>query len=161
MSCDETVVAAQLGRRPRGSWRVASRCPHGNPSVIATAPRLKEGEPFPTTFWLTCPDMVAAVGALESAGGVAEWASRLAHDPSLARRALEADEEYRRIRDAEGGVPGPKDVGTAGQRDPLRTKCLHAHVAAALAGISDPVGEAVLSGLADGCADAACGSRRS
>lgn len=129
--------------------------------MIATTARLESGEPFPTTFWLTCPHLVAAVGAVESAGGVADWASRLARDPSLARRAREADGEYRRARDAEGGEPGRPDVGTAGQIDPLLTKCLHAHVAAALAGIADPVGEGVLSGLPSGCADGACGRRGS
>lgn len=152
------VVTRQLGREPRGKWRVVARCAHGYPTAIATAPAGEAGEPFPTLFYLTCPHLTEAIGELESAGAVGQWRQRLAEDADLAARMRAADRAYRRARAREGGGEDPvSDVGTAGQRDPLATKCLHAHVAAFLGGIGDPVGEAVLGGLDPECADRRCG----
>ncbi len=157
MSVDADSVARQLGRPPRGSWRVATRCPFGYPTVIATPSMLESGEPFPTLFWLTCPHLVEAVGQLESAGEVETWAARLAADSTLAARMRSADEAYRLARAAEsGGIDACPTVGLAGQRDPLATKCLHAHVASALAGVDDPVGTAVLAGLGRQCTNERC-----
>jgi hypothetical protein len=147
---------------PRGRWRVVSLCEHGYPRVIAVAPLLEDGVPFPTTFWLTCPHLVEVVHALESAGEHRGWTERAATDPTLASLLRVADEAYRAARRAEGaGVDPCATVGVAGQADPLAVKCLHARVAAALAGTGDPVGEGVLARLAaDGvptaCDDAAC-----
>lgn len=164
---DEGVVARQLGRAPRGTWRVVTRCSFGFPVTIATAPITETGEPFPTLFYLTCPHLIADVSALESAGELDVWRQRIASEDALARRMLAADAEYRNARAAEGGgsdpVPG---VGIAGMRDPLAVKCLHAHVAAVLAGIDDPVGEGVLEGLVlEGrgleCTDERCSEERS
>ncbi len=158
MSTDEETVSRQLGRPPRGAWRVAERCSWGYPTVIATPSRLASGEPFPTLFWLTCPHLVDAVGALESSGEVEAWAVRLAGDPGLADRMRTADAVYRTARAAESaGDDACPDVGMAGQRDPLATKCLHAHVAAALGGTGDPVGEAVLGQIERECGDERCG----
>ena len=157
------VVARQLGRAPRGTWRVVSSCEHGYPRVIAVAPSLEDGSPFPTTFWLTCPHLVEAVFALESAGEHRAWMERIAGDPVLASRLREADRAYRAARRNEGGGVDPcATVGVAGQSDPLAVKCLHARVAAALAGTGDPVGEGALARLAEGgvttsCGDIACG----
>lgn len=157
MSADAETVARQLGRPPRGSWRVATRCSYCYPTVIATPSLLASGEPFPTLFWLTCPHLIEAVGRLESAGAVEAWATRLAADPELAARMRAADDLYRSARAAEsGGTDTCPTVGLAGQRDPLATKCLHAHVASALAGIDDPVGTAVLAGLGRECANERC-----
>lgn len=158
---DRTAVASQLGRPPRGSWRVAARCPGGSPIVIAVAPLLEDGSPFPTTFWLTCPRLVAAVHALESAGDSARFAQRAAREADLAAALLEADAAYRAARRAEGCGQDPcAAVGIAGQADPLAVKCLHARLAAHLAGVPDPIGAVVadlLSGtLADACADERC-----
>lgn len=154
---DAAVVAWQLGRKPRGGWRVVARCSYGFPVCIATAPTLGPGEPFPTLYYLTCPHLVELVGGLESSGAVEEWRSRLAADEALASAMLRADEEYRAARAAEGGgvdpVPG---VGIAGQRDPLAVKCLHAHVAAYLGGMSDPIGAAVVDRPGAECADRRC-----
>jgi uncharacterized protein len=138
------------------------RCSFGYPQVSALR-RFVEGEtPFPTLHWLTCPWLAEGVSAAESAGGVAQWAGRLAADPALADEMLRADAQYRADRAAaspSGADPCP-DVGIAGQRDPLATKCLHAHVAAALAGIDDPVGVESWTRsarLPDGrCADLTC-----
>ena len=138
---EHAVVAAQLRRAPRVPWRVAVRCPFDYPVVIATPPRLADGTPFPTLFWLSCPRLVARIGGLESAGGIAAWVDRLAAENDLAARVLLADAAYRVARKAEGGGVDPcGDVGVAGLREPLKTKCLHAHAAAALAGIDDPIG---------------------
>lgn len=156
-SRDSGVVAWQLGRSPRGTWRVGARCGYGFPAVIVTPSRLASGEPFPTLYWLTCPHLLEAVSRLESEGAVEEWAERLAADAAFADRMLAADAAYRSARAAEsGGDDACASVGIAGQRDPLGTKCLHAHVAAALAGIDDPVGAAVLDSLSRECADGRC-----
>jgi len=155
---DEAAVSRQLGRAPRGRWRVVTRCSFGYPVTIATAPLTEEGEPFPTLFYLTCPHLVGTVARLESAGKVEEWRSLISRDAALQQRLLDADAEYRRARDAEGGgVDSLPDVGIAGLRDVLAVKCLHAHVAAALAGIADPVGEGVLAEVVLECADERCG----
>jgi len=160
MPSDADTVGAQLGRPPREPWRVAARCSFGIPTVIATPSRLEAGEPFPTTYYLTCPHLVAAIAALESAGETERWAERLAKDPALAARMLAADTAYRAARAAESaGDDACSAVGIAGQRDPLATKCLHAHVAAALSGIDDPVGTSVLEAGERECRDARCGAR--
>lgn len=154
---DAAVVAWQLGREPRGTWRPVARCSHGFPTCIATAPALGPDEPFPTLYYLTCPHLVERVGMLESSGAVEEWRSRLAADEALASAMLRADEEYRAARAAEGGGEDPAAaVGIAGQRDPLAVKCLHAHVAAYLGGIADPIGAAVVSSLGAECAGRRC-----
>lgn len=142
------LVEAQLGRTPRGDWRTVSACPYGRPRVIETPPHLEDGTPFPTLYWLTCPWLRTYVDGLESAHAADDWAARLAIDTDLAGEMLAADVEYRerRARVAGGEDPLP-EVGIAGQRDPLATKCLHAHVAAYLVGLADPVGRAVVGDL--------------
>ncbi|GAB4286890.1 MAG: DUF501 domain-containing protein [Coriobacteriia bacterium] len=154
---DDRVVERQLGRAPRGRWRVVARCSYGAPVVIATHPLLPSGEPFPTLLWLTCPHLLERISEVESAGGTTRWAERLAAEPVLAERMRVADEAYRLARRAEAGAEDPcPDVGIAGQRDPLGTKCLHAHVAAYLSGLDDPVGEGALAGSPRECDDARC-----
>lgn len=156
-AAEHALVAAQLRRAPRLPWRVAVRCPFDRPAVIATPPRLADGSPFPTLYWLSCPRLVARVGGLESAGGADEWVDRFAADDALASRALLADAAYRAARLEEGGGEDPcADVGVAGLRDPLKTKCLHAHVAAFVAGIDDPVGERSLVEVGCWCEDDEC-----
>lgn len=155
---DADDVARQLGREPRGAWRVAVRCSFGYPTVIATAPVTGAGEPFPTLFYLTCPHLAEAVSRLESDGEIERWRQRMAVDEELRARLLAADARYRQARAAEGGGIDPlTEVGIAGQRDPLALKCLHAHVAASLAGIGDPVGEAVFEQLERECTGTRCG----
>jgi uncharacterized protein len=161
---DDAVVASQLGRPPRGRWRVAARCEQGAPLVIAQAPSLEDGSPFPTTFWLTCPRLVEAVGELESAGEGARLAQRAASDAEFAAALTAADAAYRDARRAEGGGADPcEGVGVAGQLDPLAVKCLHARLAAHLAGVPDPIGEevagAVRGRLSGACGDARCHAR--
>ena len=83
---DRAVVAAQLGRVPRGTRAIAHRCPCGLPDVVETTPRLADGTPFPTLFYLTCPRAVAACSRLESAGVMKEMSARLADRSGPGRR---------------------------------------------------------------------------
>lgn len=139
-----------MGRPPRGDWRVVARCTFGHPTVIAVSPLIEGRVPFPTTFWLTCPRLVTGAHQLESAGVHARWAERIAQDDALRERAIAADESYRAARRVEGGGDDPcAAVGVAGQRDPLVVKCLHARLAAFLAGVDDPVGAAIAAELGD------------
>ena len=154
---ERALIAAQLGRVPRGEWRVVARCVYGYPVVIATAPVLDNGTPFPTIFYLTCPHLLEAVSGLESSGEIKVWRARVAADPALQALLSAADLAYRAARSAEAGGEDPNpQVGIAGQRDPLGIKCLHAHVASALAGIDDPVGHGALAHLARECDNERC-----
>jgi uncharacterized protein len=98
-----------------------------------------DGAPFPTTYYLTCPSLVAAVARLEAAGGVERWSASAARDPVLRASVMDATEEQRTIRRelVEGGtgVDGGASLalGIAGSSSPVQLKCLHAHVAFALA----------------------------
>lgn len=157
MSVDSETVRYQLGREPRGAWRPVVRCRHGAPIVIVTPSALEDGEPFPTLYWLTCPTLCKHVSVLESEGATGVWTSRFADDPGLSERMCAADEAYRRLRQAESaGTDRCSMSGIAGQQDSLMTKCIHAHTAANLAGIDDPIGQAVLADLEWQCDDARC-----
>jgi len=126
-----------------------------SPSVLA------DGTPFPNLVWLTCPWLVLAVGELESAGEVARWAQRARDDAELAASLRATEVQVRDRRAVEGGgVDGCVNVGIAGQRDPLGVKCLHAHVALALIGVSDPIGEAILHEVGTVCPDERCARLR-
>lgn len=159
---DREVVAAQTGRAPREPWRIGVRCSLGYPTVIVSPSRLADSTPFPTLAWLACPYLAEKVSAAESAGGAAAWAARATRDPALADALLGADAEVRALRAREsGGEDACADVGLAGQRDPLGVKCLHAHVAYALLGIADPVGQGVLGNIeARECEDERCARLR-
>ncbi len=136
---DRAVVERQLGRPPRAFARVAVRCPFGRPAVTEQAPFDNAGEPFPTTFWLTCPHLVAAVSRLEAAGGVERWSRAAADDPQLRASLERANAEQRALR--------PElDVGVGGARAGAGSlKCLHAHVAFALARPGYELGERVVA----------------
>ena len=147
---DRRVVERQLGRPPRAFHRVVVRCPFGRPAVTEQAPFDDSGEPFPTTFWLTCPHLVAAVSRLEAAGGVEHWSRAAAEDPELGASLEHAHEEQRRIR--------PElDLGVGGARPGAGSlKCLHAHVAFALARPGYQLGERVLAEVDPLWPDACC-----
>jgi len=135
---DLELVERQLGRRPRAFRRVAVRCPHGLPAVTEQAPFDESGEPFPTTYWLTCPHLVAAIARIEAAGGVERWTRAAADDPELAASLRRAHEE-------QGAIRPELDVGIAGARtDAGGLKCLHAHAAFALARPGYLLGERIL-----------------
>lgn len=137
---DRAVVARQLGREPRAFRRVVKRCPYGLPAVTEQSPYDTSGEPFPTTYYLTCSYLVAALARLEATGGVERWTMLVGDDAELARSLERASDEQRRVRRelaSSGGVrlDGGEslDLGIGGTRSPAQLKCLHAHVAYALA----------------------------
>jgi hypothetical protein len=138
---DRTVVERQLGRPPRAFCRVAVRCPFGRPAVTEQAPYDEAGEPFPTTYWLTCPHLVATVSRLEAAGGVERWSRAAADDAELGASLERAHAEQRELR--------PElDLGVGGaRRDAGSLKCLHAHVAFALARPGYELGERIVAEL--------------
>jgi hypothetical protein len=138
MENDRAIVERQLGRPPRAFRRVAVRCPFDRPAVTEQSAFDDAGEPFPTTFWLTCQHLVAAVSRLEAAGGVERWSRAAAEDPILAASLERAHAEQRELR--------PElDLGVGGARpDAGSLKCLHAHVAFALARPGYELGERIL-----------------
>jgi hypothetical protein len=128
---DEAAVAAQLQRPPRGIVGIAYRCPCGKPAVVVTRPRLEDGTPFPTTYYLTCPHAVAACSALESQGVMAEMTRRLSLDHDLAQAYRRAHQQYLADRERLDSVPEIAGISAGGMPD--RVKCLHALVAHSLA----------------------------
>ena len=144
---DRTAVAAQLGREPRAIREVAHRCPCGNPDVIETSPRLADGTPFPTLYYLTCPRVVSAVGRLEASGLMREMTARLAQNDDLAAAYRNAHESYLARREQFGDVPEIAGISAGGM--PSRVKCLHVLVAHALAvgRGANPLGDEALDRL--------------
>ncbi|WP_198541128.1 DUF501 domain-containing protein [Parafrankia soli] len=148
------VVHRQLGRPPRAVLDVAHRCSCGLPDVVETAPRLEDGTPFPTLFYLTCPRAAAAISRLEGSGLMREMTARLGTDPGLAAAYRAAHRDYLARRDAHGTLPGNPSAGGM----PDRVKCLHVLVAHSLAagpGVN-PFGDEALAQLADWGARGPC-----
>lgn len=144
---DLAAVHRQLGRPPRGVVAVAARCPCGNPDVVQTTPRLDDGTPFPTMYYLTCPKAAGAIGTLEASGLMKEMTARIAEDPDLAAAQRRAHEDYLRRRAELADVPEIAGVSAGGMPD--RVKCLHVYAAHALAagrGVN-PLGDEVLDAL--------------
>jgi uncharacterized protein len=133
---DAAVVATQLERAPRALLSVAHRCPCGLPDVVETAPRLPDGAPFPTLYYLTCPRATAAISGLEAAGLMREMTARLTTGDRLRASYQHAHRDYLARRDAaarQAGVePLPPGTQSAGGM-PDRVKCLHALAAHELA----------------------------
>jgi uncharacterized protein len=144
---DLEAVARQLGREPRGVLEIAYRCPNGEPGVVKTAPRLPDGTPFPTLYYLTHPVLTAAASRLESSGLMREMTERLAHDPELATAYRRAHESYLAERDA----IEPLGTTFSGGGMPERVKCLHVLIAHSLAAgpAVNPFGDEALAVLAD------------
>lgn len=146
------MVERQLGRAPRAFRRVAVRCPFGRPAVTEQAPYDEHGNPFPTTFWLTCPHLVAAVSRLEAARGVERWTDAVRDDGRLAASLRAADAEQRRLRPE---LP----VGIGGSSRSGSLKCLHAHAAFALARPGYELGDRILAELQAMWPDDVCCTR--
>src|SRR5215217_171287 len=102
---DLDAVAEQLGRTPRGILEVVSRCPSGHPNVVKTEPRLDDGTPFPTMFYLTCDRLAGEIGTLEASGLMKEMTAKILQDPELARAYRLAHEAYLAEREAIAHVP--------------------------------------------------------
>ena len=153
---DLAAVEVQLGRTPRGTRAVGHRCPCGLPDVVVTEPRLPDGTPFPTTYYLTCPRMASLIGTLEGSGLMREMEARLGKDPALATAYAAAHEAYLAARAALGEVPEIDRVSAGGMPD--RVKCLHALAAQALAagpGVN-PFGDEVVERLGAWWAEGPC-----
>lgn len=146
---DLRIVSEQLGREARGVVRIAARASDGTPAVVATAPRLPDGTPFPTFYYLTHPVAVKAASRLEAEGRMAHYNELLLADEDLARAYRAAHDAYIADREAVGIVPEIDGVSAGGM--PTRVKCLHAligHSLAAGPGVN-PVGDLAIeeSGL--------------
>lgn len=141
---DLEVMRAQLGRTMRGVIGIAARCVCGNPTVVATEPRLPDGSPFPTFYYLTHPGATAAMSALEATHVMHELAAELETDAELAAAYQRAHDLYLADREAHGHVDEIDGISAGGM--PTRVKCLHAVAAHALAagpGVN-PIGDRAL-----------------
>jgi len=158
---DEAAVGRQLGREPRAIHAIGHRCPCGLPDVVTTEPRLPNGTPFPTTFYLTCPRAASLVGTLEGSGLMKQMQDRLADDPDLAASYAAAHERYLAARAElarEVGQSVPEIEGISAGGMPDRVKCLHVLAGQSLAqgrGVN-PFGDEVRDLLGDWWADGPC-----
>lgn len=153
---DEAAVLAQLGRPPRAVAGVGHRCPCALPDVVATEPRLPDGTPFPTTYYLTCPRAASLIGTLEGSGLMKQMQARLGDDEELAAAYRRAHEAYLCDRARLGEVPEIAGVSAGGM--PERVKCLHVlagHSLAAGPGVN-PLGDEVLALLGEWWSDGPC-----
>lgn len=153
-SSDLDTLSRQLGRPVRDVVEIGARCVCGNPLVATTAPRLSNGIPFPTTYYLTHPVITAAVSRLEASGLMAEMTERLEQDPVLAAQYASAHDHYLSVRNAigerSGTGPVPEIDGVSAGGMPTRVKCLHVLVGHSLAagpGVN-PLGDEALDGIA-------------
>jgi uncharacterized protein len=134
---DRAVVSVQLGRPARGNPAIVHTCGFGLPTVVRVDPRLDDGTPFPTTFWLTCPVMRSAVGRLEADHAMVGLNERLERDAGFAEAYAAGHDRYVAARD-QLGDPLPGDPGAGGM--PRHIKCLHVHAAHHLATGDNVVG---------------------
>jgi hypothetical protein len=146
---DREIVGRQLGRAPRAFRRVVVRCPFGRPAVTEQAPRDEDGRPFPTQYYVTCPQLVAAISRLEAAGGVERWTRAAQDDQVLAASLAAAQARQRALRpELDAGVGGSTRGGSL--------KCLHAHAAFALAQPGYELGDRILAELPSMWPDSCC-----
>lgn len=141
---DIRAVSAQLGRPARNVVGIAARCVCGAPTVVSTSPRLDDGTPFPTFYYLTHPAATAAVSALEATQVMNEYNDLLADDDALRSGYAEAHAAYLADRESIAVVPEIAGISAGGM--PVRVKCLHAlvgHTLAAGPGVN-PVGDLAL-----------------
>ncbi|CAB4608368.1 unannotated protein [freshwater metagenome] len=143
-SADLASLEKQLGRTMRDVVGVGARCVCGNPIVVVTKPRLSDGSPFPTFYYLSLPAATAALSTLEAAGFMAKLQERLGEEPELAAAYLDAHAGYLADRLQHGIVPEIEGISAGGM--PTRVKCLHAlagHALAAGPGVN-PIGDLAL-----------------
>jgi hypothetical protein len=158
---DVAAIQSQHNRRPLGIDSIGHRCPCGNPDVVTTEPRLPDGTPFPTTFYLTCPRAASRIGTLEGNGVMKEMQDRLGTDEELAAAYRAAHERYLAYR-AEiaerAGLDVPEIEGISAGGMPDRVKCLHVLAGQSLAmgrGVN-PLGDEVLDALGEWWASGPC-----
>ena len=142
---DIDLVSAQLGRPARDVVGIAARCVCGAPTVVATAPRLADGTPFPTLYYLCHPAATAAISSLEATQVMNEYNDLLADDDEVRTAYQAAHESFLFDREQLGTVPEIAGISSGGM--PTRVKCLHAHAAHSLAagpGVN-PIGDLALA----------------
>jgi hypothetical protein len=151
---DRSIIATQIGREPRAFSRVAVRCPFGFPAVSEQRPYDDEGKPFPTGYYLTCPELVAGVARLEAAGGVGRWSESVQKSRRLRWSLWRATRRQRRLRKKQARSMGSLldggaslGLGIGGSGNSRQLKCLHAHVAFALANPGYELGESIVREL--------------
>lgn len=145
---DVAEVSRQLGRPARNIVEVSARCVCGRPTVVKTEPRLEDGTPFPTLYYLTQPAATAAVSTLEASGYMARIQEQLTEDDELGAKYRQAHESYLQERAEIAEVDEIEGISAGGM--PSRVKCLHSLVAHSLAkghGVN-PVGDLALVELA-------------
>lgn len=143
-AADIATVSAQLGRPARNVIGIAARCVCGAPTVVATAPRLEDGTPFPTLYYLSHPAATAALSFLEATQVMNEYNQLLADDDTLRAQYLAAHQSFLADRELVGVVAEIAGISSGGM--PQRVKCLHALAAHALAagpGVN-PIGDLAL-----------------
>lgn len=137
---DRAAAEAQMGRPLEGRFRVASRCHLRLPVVLECHPD-REGTPFPTLYYLTCPLARIRISRLEAAGGVRDWTARVAAEPALAASLADAHRAYAEQRSAHLAPDAPlQDKLRGGVGGSEGVKCLHMHYAHARAGGENPIG---------------------
>ncbi len=145
---DLEVVEKQLGRKIDNFRRVVRRCRWGLPVVIESLPE-KNGKPFPTLYWLTCPHLRKKVSKLESEGWIKKFEEIIQKDEKFKERLVKAHinvkEKRERLAKDESIREALQSVGSGGIRDLTKVKCLHLHLADFLAGVDNPIGEMVWS----------------
>ncbi len=154
------VIREQLGRPARGILAISSRCPSGHPNVVKTEPRLDDGTPFPTLYYITCPRVAAQIGTLEASGLMREMSVRIGEDEELALAYRLAHESYLAEREAIGHVAEIAGISAGGM--PTRVKCLHVLIGHSLAkgpGVN-PLGDEALALLGDWSTGSSCATRR-
>ena len=161
------VLKFQLGKTPKGDFKVIKLCKFGFPVVIKNQP-VVDGKPFPTMYWLTCPYLVKKVSQLEEKGLINHFELKLKYDHRFRNRYLKAQNFERNLRKLLIPDSVPKrikekllKVGIGGIEKSLGVKCLHLHLASYLAGIPNPVGEEIYRKrlLAKECRDSYCERR--
>ena len=143
-AADIASLEKQLGREMRDVLGIGARCVCGNPIVVVTKPRLSDGSPFPTFYYLSLPAATAALSTLEASGFMAQLQERIALEPELAVAYLKAHESYLEDRVAHGVVDEIEGISAGGM--PTRVKCLHAlagHSLSAGPGVN-PIGDIAL-----------------
>lgn len=142
---DIRIVSAQLGRPARDVIGIPARCVCGAPTVVATAPRLSDGTPFPTFYYLTHPAATVAMSDLEASQVMAEFTEILNADEEMQKQYLVAHEQFIADRESIAVVPELDGISAGGM--PVRVKCLHAlagHALAAGPGVN-PIGDLALA----------------
>lgn len=141
---DIRIVSAQLGRPARDVIGIPARCVCGAPTVVATSPRLSDGTPFPTFYYLTHPAATVAMSDLEATQVMAEFTEILHADEAMQAQYLVAHEQFIADRESIAVVPEIEGISAGGM--PVRVKCLHAlagHALAAGPGVN-PIGDLAL-----------------